>query len=223
MPIDFGPDEDGNEQIPYDDAVVEGRKLVSSMKDNQFELGRIAGRVEPKYGEQTLERLAEEIGIDYGTLKSYRTADRAWQDIPVRPKSFSVAKALNRHPNRADIIQEKPDMSVKEAENVMREWKKERRAVEKGKTLRSDYGLHRNTKKVVREVNWFLSENGELMGMILEIRDHPDPDKDPRYMEEIVEALAKASLRINTLIESVYHRSKQDTVLDPSKDEVEAI
>jgi hypothetical protein len=42
----------------YYEAVVEGRKLVSLLKDRQFELGRIAAQLEPKYGDETLGRFA---------------------------------------------------------------------------------------------------------------------------------------------------------------------
>jgi hypothetical protein len=104
--------DNADKKIPYDDAVEKGRTIVSSMKNMQFELGQIADQLEPKYREETLKRYAEEIGIDYGTLKSYRTTHKAWKDAPVRPP-FSVAKALNRHPRRADIIQENPDITVK--------------------------------------------------------------------------------------------------------------
>ena len=93
MDTHIGNDDDGDEKIPYDEAVVNGRNLVSSMKDIQFELGQIASKLEPKYGDETLGRYAEEIGIEFGTLKSYRATYRKWKNEPVRPKSFSVAKA----------------------------------------------------------------------------------------------------------------------------------
>jgi hypothetical protein len=210
-----------DKKIPYDDGVEKGRNLVSSMKESQFELGLIAYQLEPKYGEQTLERYAEEIGIDYGTLKSYRTAYRAWKDMPVRPKSFSVAKALNRHPRKAEIIQENPDITVNEAEEKMREWKRQRHADEKGKTFQPKHAVYRNKKKIVHDVNNFLSAGSGLTAMILEIKDYPEIDLS--HVEEIVTALAEASLRINTLIEDVFQKFRSKEVLPQSKDEIKTV
>jgi hypothetical protein len=216
MPIDFEPVDYGSEQIPYDDAVVEGRNLVSSMKERQFELGRIAAQVESKYEDKTLEHLAEAIGIDYGTLKSYRTTYVAWKDQPARPVSFSVAKTLNPHPRRAEIIQEKPDMSVKEAEEIMRELKKQPSAGGKRKKRRSGDEIG----QIIGTLDNFLSEESELTGAIIDICD--DSDADPHHREDIVEALAKASLRINTLIESIFHTSRSNTVAPEPEAEVDA-
>jgi hypothetical protein len=206
---------DDYEVFPYDEAVVEGRNLVSSMKDSQFELGRIADKLEPKYEERTLERFAEEIGIDHGTLKSYRTTYRAWKDQPARPPGYSVAKALNRHPNRADIIQETPELTVLEAEKKMLEWKKEHSA-EKGRKPPTDNAVRRSKIRIIREIKDFLSDTSELTGMIWEITDRPSID--PSELEAIKEALREASLRIDMMIKA-FPKSEPDTV----KDEAEAI
>jgi hypothetical protein len=45
--------------------------------------------------------------------------------------SISVAKALNGHPHRADIIQERPDITVKQAEKEIQQWKQAGRAQKK--------------------------------------------------------------------------------------------
>jgi hypothetical protein len=209
MAIDFEQEEDGREKIPYDEAVEEARNIVSSMmKDHQMELGRIASRLEPKYGDQTLEHFAKEIKIDYGTLKSCRTAYNAWKDIPVRPKSFSVAKVLNRHPNRADIIQETPDITVAEAEKKMLEWKKERGA---SRTRRAPSKI-----RIIQKINELLSETSDLTGMIWEITDIPDID--PSDLEDIKEALREAIFRINRMIEIAFPKSEPDIVMDQSKE-----
>ena len=167
--------DDEDKPIPYDDAVETGRNLIRAMKDSQFDLGRVADKLEPKYGDETLQHYAEDIGIDYGTLKSYRTTYKAWKDEPVRPRSFSVAKVLNRHPDKADIIQETPELSVKEAEEKMQEWKNERGA--DGKRRKPSPSKTPSRLEIVREIDAFLSEFSDLTGMIWEITD--DPDIDP--------------------------------------------
>jgi hypothetical protein len=161
-------DDSEDKQIPYDQAVEDGRKLVTSMKDSQFELGRIADKLEPKYGEHTLERFAEDIGLDYGTLKSYRTTYKAWKDEPVRPRSFSVARALNRLPDKAFHIEKHPDMTVHDAELMVQGLKTERSA---GRKRRKPSKM-----LIISEIKGFLSETSDLTGMIWEITDLPDTD-----------------------------------------------
>jgi hypothetical protein len=178
-----------DKKIPYDDAVEKGRNLVSSMKESQFELGLIAYQLEPQYAKQTLERYAEAIGIDYGTLKSYRTAYRAWKDMPVRPKSFSVAKALNRHPRRAEIVQENPNITVNEAEAKMREWRQRDRhvdeKVDQPGPFQPEHAVYRNKKKIVRDVNNFLSTGSELAEMISKNLDRMERHHNPRMRSRL--------------------------------------
>jgi hypothetical protein len=188
-----------DKKIPFDEMIEKGRNLISSVEKSQFELGLLADKVEPKYGDQTLKHAAEELKIDYGTLKSYRTFYKKWKDAPVRPP-FSVAKALNQHPNRADIIQENPDITVTEAVEKMREWKQSR-ADEKGKMDQSDDVIEKNKKQIVRTILDFLSDRSVLRRMILEINSQPDIDSS--YMEEIREALGIMCERVFTLIEDV--------------------
>jgi hypothetical protein len=219
LPVDiaFVPD-DPKDQIPYDEAVEQGRRLVLVMKDSQFELGKIADRLEPKYGDSTLQRFAEDIGIDYGTLKSYRTTQKAWKDQPARPKGFSVAKALNPHPRKAEVIQEKPDISVKEAEKEVQTWKEERRTEKKNgatEAPRSDHAIHMTTGKIVTEIDNFLAEGSKLTAMILELIDDLEPRSS--HGANVIKALENASERIQTLSEIISDAIKPDTVMDQAE------
>jgi hypothetical protein len=184
------------------------------MKESQFQLGRIAHQLESKYGDKTLERFAGDIGIDDGTLKSYRTTYKAWKDLPVRPKSYSVARVLNRHPDRAEIIQDNPDITVKEAEEKVREWKAQHRVSEKGKTRQLPDQVQVVTHfapeiwsemAIVSELNDFLSNHSEITEMILEHYDQSQAKLS--YMEDIVEALEKLSFRITTIIEGMFPKA----------------
>ena len=216
MEINILKDDFEDIQIPYDEAVKDGRNLVSLMKDSQFELGQIADKLEPKYGDETLQRFSEDIGIEYGTLKSYRTTYKAWKHEPVRPRSFSVAKALNRLPDKAFHIEKHPDMTVHDAELMMQGLRTERSAGGKRRTLQSDNAIYKSRTQIVREIKDFLSDTSELTGMIWAITDLANIDAS--YLEEIVKALREASLRINMMIEIAFPKSKPDTV----KDEAEA-
>jgi hypothetical protein len=221
MDIAFVPD-DPEEQIPYDEAVERGRNLVLVMKDSLFELGRITDRLEPKYGDSTLQRFAEEIGIDYGTLKSYRTTHKAWKDKSVRPKSFSVAKALNPHPRKAEIIQEKPDISVNDAVKEVETWKQERRAEKKKSAThapRSEHAIHMTTGRIISTLNDFLSAESTLTAMILELVDELDADSS--NISDIVEALGNVPLRAHTIIESIWNTIRSNAAVTEPENEAE--
>ena len=115
------------ELIPYNDAVREGKELVRGLdsEDAQFRLGELAHRHKPVYGEGTLRRYAEAIGIVLCTLERYRTVYRAWADIlaPGRKLSYAVARALANHPDRAEIIRENPKITKRKAEELMRQYR----------------------------------------------------------------------------------------------------
>jgi hypothetical protein len=139
---------------------------------------------------------------------------------------------LNRHPKKAEIIRERPGITVREAEDEMDSWKGQRLVGEKkkanqlpdqvrGSTLWSSKKIAHKINSFLSEANDFLLEDGELTGMILETSDHPDMDSDS---EDIVEALAKASLRVNTMIECIYkfRSAAAATVEDEDDDKDEA-
>jgi hypothetical protein len=60
MEIDYDQDE-----IPYNDAVERAREIVSDMEPSHFELGALANKLEPKYGEDTLLQFAGDIGLPF--------------------------------------------------------------------------------------------------------------------------------------------------------------
>ena len=214
MEINLVNNDYGDEQIPYDEAVVSGRNLVLAMKDSQFELGRIAAQLEPKYGDETLGRFAEEIGIDRGTLKSYRTTYIKWKTEPVRPRSYSVARALNPHPRKADIIQETPELTVKEADKKVEQWRAESSA---GKERKPSKRRKPNKQLILQEINGFLSDKNEITGMIWELTDDL-ADTDPSDLEDIVEALRAASVRIDIMIRA-FPRPQSDAASEESEEE----
>jgi hypothetical protein len=115
------------ELIAYDEAEREGKELVRQLDSEwrQFRLGELAHRVKPVYGEGTLRKYAEAIGIVLCTLDRHRLVYRAWADIlaPGRKLSYAVARALANHPDREAIIRENPDITKREAEALMRKYR----------------------------------------------------------------------------------------------------
>jgi hypothetical protein len=106
--------------IKYEAAVDELKTLRDGTDSNIWRMAEIAMAVEPKYGEETLQRLATDVGLAYTTLRHYRTTVDAWPECGVRPP-FSVAYILNSHDDRLALIKKKPDMTKREAKKIMRE------------------------------------------------------------------------------------------------------
>jgi hypothetical protein len=114
------------DSINYDDAVIAARKIIADAECGQWRLGELADRVEPKYGDRTLAKFATAIGVASCTLARYRDVYRAWKDIcaPGRElPSYSILRELASHANRAEIIQEHPDITKREALALKRKLK----------------------------------------------------------------------------------------------------
>jgi hypothetical protein len=95
------------------DAVEEGTRLITCLDAGQMRLGEIADRLETKYGDSTLVRFAEAIGTNVNTLQNYRSVYRTWHEDPrvISFPKFSVAKALVKHPERARIVADHPEIT----------------------------------------------------------------------------------------------------------------
>jgi hypothetical protein len=67
----------GNDRrrIPYEEAVDEGKDIVTKMDGEQrryqMRLGELADKVETKYADRTVAKFAKEIGVATCTLKRY--------------------------------------------------------------------------------------------------------------------------------------------------------
>jgi len=114
--------------IDYDEAVVLGRALVSSIESGNWRLGELAHRVEPKYGDRTLERFGGEIGIAGCTLERRRSVFRAYIGMNPAPgpeSNYSALRELAKHPDRFAIVAKKPSITKKEAMEIMRGWREQ--------------------------------------------------------------------------------------------------
>jgi len=107
--------------VPYDEAVVEAKKIMLDISDKQWQLGDLANRLEPKYGERTLHKFANEIGMSVTTLQIRRAVARAWpESFRRRNISFGIAQSLIAHPDRFKIVDETPSLTVEEARKIAR-------------------------------------------------------------------------------------------------------
>jgi hypothetical protein len=117
--------------LVYEDAVAEAIQIVSAYKqtvkaaankDQHMRLGELAHGVTKEYGENRLKKFAKDVGVAACTLERCRSVYRAWMENPApEPISYSVAKELQTHPNRFEIVRQNPNLTKSEAHEKMRE------------------------------------------------------------------------------------------------------
>jgi hypothetical protein len=178
--------------ISLDEAVEEGKRLIKDLEANQMRIGEIADRLESKYGESTLARYAQIMETNVNTLQNYRSVYRTWHEDPkVKgfPK-FSVAKALVRHPDRAKIVEERPDITEREAKEETKKFKGEQAAYPQY----TNQAMHKLTKRIVTRLNAFLKERSVIDQMLDVVIIQNTLDME--YVEKIIFALNRANDRV---------------------------
>lgn len=82
-----------------------GRRVEQYRAATAWILGDLACGVETHYGAGELVRYANAIGVEYETLKAYRTAARAWEPgIRIPDLPWTVHQVLASQPDRAELI-----------------------------------------------------------------------------------------------------------------------
>lgn len=107
--------------LNYEQAVEEAKVIVSRVQKDLWRLAEIAFSLEPKYGDLTLARFAEEVGLSYRTIRAYRQIyekfkDTKWQRLP-----FWTAAELVTVPNAEQVIEENPKITRQEARAIAKE------------------------------------------------------------------------------------------------------
>jgi hypothetical protein len=113
-----------NQTIPYDKAVAEGKAIVGRLEGNCWRLADLANQIEPKYGADTIGQFANAIGMNPGTITTYRSIARAWPESS-RRLSFSVSQALVSLPpsDREMVIHENPLITIRDARKLVKEYR----------------------------------------------------------------------------------------------------
>jgi hypothetical protein len=116
-----------NQETEYEAAVEEGKAVVAAISGKQWALGDLADTIETKYGENRLEQFAKDIDFDgaVSTLERYRDVCRAFPEGRGRPRYFASAQILATHPKRWEIVEHNPDISVREAREITRQWRED--------------------------------------------------------------------------------------------------
>src|SRR5262245_55893640 len=85
--------------IPYDEVVAEYKEIIKNQRRDQMRQGELADKVELKYGDRTLAKLAKDLGVSRCTLERQRSVYRAWDGIQAPgPVSYAVLRELQNHP-----------------------------------------------------------------------------------------------------------------------------
>lgn len=106
----------------WDLLVEEGFKLVRAQENMNWAIGDLACEVMTGYGMNTLEKYANEIALNYNTLKACCATSQAWPQKVKRITFWSVHQILNVHPDREKIIEENPNITWREAKDKVREY-----------------------------------------------------------------------------------------------------
>jgi hypothetical protein len=184
--------------------IERGKALVADLSNNQYALGDLASKIDKRYGDDTLGEFAEAIGISYNTLKGYRYVWRKWNDSKVKPRNFSVAKALASYKNKDQYIKQYPNATEEEARAYVKKERKEAR--EKKEKDMSD-----GEKKGVKFGNW----EKRAQRLLKDMKKHVT-EKWSYVLDRLVER--KEGLSENTIQELVWELGMSATMLARYKD-----
>jgi hypothetical protein len=88
--------------LDWDTLVQIGRQIAYA---GQWVLGDLATQVGTVYGEHSLEKYADEIGVEYDTLRRYRDISRAFPETATRgAQPWSVHRVLAAQPDRLKLV-----------------------------------------------------------------------------------------------------------------------
>jgi hypothetical protein len=98
--------------ITFDAAVAAGRRAWEKSETSAWKLGEIANRCDPKYGADTIGKLAAEIDpsgqLTKGTLQNYRTAVRKYEPSErTTGNPITVYSIFASQPNRMELLKSK--------------------------------------------------------------------------------------------------------------------
>jgi hypothetical protein len=120
---------DDTDTIDFNAAVVEGKQILKQIElaeRGQLRLGEIVAKLEKKYGDRTVAKYAEALGIATCTLHRHKAVYQAWEGKvapgPLSP-SYTVLRELKTLPDREEILREKPNMTKREAAAIKRKSK----------------------------------------------------------------------------------------------------
>lgn len=109
--------------MDYEALVLEGVNAVRQLEGAQWKLGDLALSVETAYGEHTLERYAEAIGVDFGMLQNYRRVAKAYEKSVRTSISWSHHERVAARPDRLEWLKQAAEngWSVRQMQEAIKE------------------------------------------------------------------------------------------------------
>ena len=193
----------GKEDPTYKRLVEQGKEACHKREEMNWILGELASKVEKRYGKADLRLYAQNIGVNYTTLRHCYATFVAWAKINERPP-FWTAYALNSHPNRFQIVRERPHLTHQEARDIVASYKQEQRqkqgkppkAKAKGKDKSNPYPVS-ETSQFIQIIDGLLANGSNLQIFLAEIK----PTQEERA--QINKALGGLQKRIDDAIRKV--------------------
>jgi hypothetical protein len=169
--------------IRWDAAVREGKQIIERSVRDQLRLGEIADKVETRYGENTLEKLAVAIGVAPCTLERHRSVYRAYKDTKPAPGpvSYSVLRALQDHPDRVELIQANPKMTQSEARKLARPYKENKDSDEPAKGKQDENEWDQHNRRWFKNLYNLAEEVGEAANVFLDCT----PEKQRQLLKAV--------------------------------------
>jgi hypothetical protein len=137
---------------------------------------------------------------------------------------FPVAKALVRHPERAKIVEKRPNITEREAKYETKKFKGEQARYEQY----TNQAMHKLTKRIVTQINSFLDGNSVINKMLDDVNILNTLDME--YVEKIIFALNRANdrvvgalQRLNVKVETYQKPPEANTVESTGDEPSEAV
>lgn len=170
----------------YEERVRLGREAAKS----QWVLGDLALEQcqDSKYGEATLESFAEAIGVEYNSLRQYRTVSEAYPQIATRVANlWTVYRDLASQEDRHELVKKK--MTVKAARELVRKRNEE---FEKKKDI-----LEEGCSRMLRSI----TEMGIAFDSLKEFKDGKGlREKDKKQLSEYLNRADKETDKVRKVL-----------------------
>src|SRR5262249_5842966 len=170
-----------NNTINYDAAVREGKRIVAKMEQDWRRLCELADGIETRYDEQTLQHFAKDIGVVFCTFARQMSVYQAWKSAPgpeSYPPCFAVARELQSHPDRFEIINANPNITKRAASELARQYRTEQATV----TINPDWRRQQTAR-------WFKDLNN-LATKVIQQAQITNAVVPQQLLREIVEPMA---------------------------------
>jgi hypothetical protein len=172
------------DRIDFFQAVKEGKEILEQINRGELRLGELADKIEPKYGDRTMAKFAEALGIAECTLDRHRKTYRDWKPILAPGAKIAPYVVLRELASYADNpecqkLVQNPNTTKREALHLKR--KLTGVAKEKAKKAEED-DWRKNNRRWFAKVVTLANEATDAAAFM-----HECTDEQLRRLVEVVE------------------------------------